>query len=78
MAQGTGRHDRVGAGFFRLLDRLDQFGERGVLARLDDGEAAALDLRRIVDRIAPARNDDPLQRIRLVRVVEAEEEEKKE
>jgi hypothetical protein len=40
----------------------DQLAERRLLARLDDREAAALDLRRVVDRLAAARLDDPLER----------------
>src|SRR5206468_8109501 len=64
--------DRVGAGLLRLLDRLDQLAQRGLLARLDDREPAALDLRRVVDRLAPACFDDPLERPRPVGVLEAE------
>src|SRR4051794_33217037 len=58
MAQGTRRHHHVRPGLHRLLDRLDQLAHRGLLARLDDREAAALDLRGIVDRLAAARLDD--------------------
>ena len=58
-------------GLLRLLDRLDQLAERRVLARLDDREAAALDLRRVVDRLAAAGGDDPLERVGPVGVVEA-------
>src|SRR5207302_10134358 len=57
----------------RLLDRLDQLAERRLLARLDDREAATLDLGRIVDRLAAACLDDALERPRPVRVLEAEE-----
>ena len=57
MAEGAWRHDCVGAGLLRLLDGLDQLTERRVLARLDDREAAALDLRRVVDRLAAAGGD---------------------
>src|SRR5262249_37881931 len=46
--------------------------ERGLLARLDDREPAALELRRVVDRLAAARLDDPLERRRPVGVLEAE------
>jgi hypothetical protein len=72
VAERAGRHDRVGACLGRLLDRLDQLAERGVLARLDDRKAAALDLRRVVDRLAAAGLDDPLQRLGPVGIVEAE------
>src|ERR671929_889184 len=71
MAQRARRHDRVGAGLVRLLDRLDQLAERRLLTRLDDREAAALDLRRVVDRLAAARLDDRLERPRAIRVLEA-------
>src|SRR4029453_8140756 len=73
MAQGAWSHDGVRASLGGLLDRLDQLRERDVLARLDDREAAALDLRRIVDRLPAARVDDPLERLRPVRVLEAED-----
>src|SRR5262245_62492235 len=73
MAERARRDDRVRAGFLRLLDRLDQLAERRVLARLDDREAAALDLRRVVDRLPAARADDALERFRPVGIVEAEE-----
>src|SRR5205823_10832714 len=49
MAERARRHESVGAGLLRLLDRLDQLTERSLLAGLDDRKAAALDLRRIVD-----------------------------
>src|ERR687898_2757736 len=73
MAERARRHDRVGPTLDRLLDRLHELPERGVLARLDDREAAALDLRRIVDDLAAARLDDALERPRLVRVLEPEQ-----
>src|SRR3954467_14890772 len=73
MAEGARRHDRVGARLLRLLDRLDQLAERRFLARLDDREPAALDLRRVVDRLAAARFDDALQRARAIRVLVPEQ-----
>src|SRR3954463_1661906 len=73
MAEGARRHDRVGARLLRLLDRLDQLTERRFLARLDDREPAALDLRRVVHRLAPAGLDDPLERPGPVRVLEPED-----
>src|SRR5581483_3469509 len=73
VAERARRHDRVGPGLHRLLDRLDQLAERRLLAGLDDREAAALDLRRIVDGRAAAGLDDRLQRPRPVRVLEAED-----
>src|SRR3990170_7025615 len=73
MAERARRDHRIRPGLLRLLDRLDELGESDVLARLDDREAAALDLRRIVDRLPAARGDDPFQRLRLVGVLEAEE-----
>src|SRR5438034_951301 len=57
----------------RLLDRLDQLAERRLLARGDDRETAALDLRRVVDRLAAAGLDDPLERPGTIRILEAEE-----
>src|SRR4051795_11137630 len=63
--------DRVRARLVRLLDRLDQLAESGLLARLDDREAAALDLRRVVDGLAAAGLDDPLERPGTVGVLEA-------
>src|SRR5207248_10926958 len=71
VAERARSHDGVGTGLLRLLDRLDQLAERGLLARLDDRKAAALDLRGIVDRLAAARLDDPLQRPRPVGILEA-------
>src|SRR5207302_11357046 len=61
----------VGAGLDRLLDRLDDLTERRLLARRDDREAAALDLRRVVARLASAGLDDPLERPGAVRILEA-------
>src|SRR5438552_3188197 len=72
MAERARGDDRVGARLPRLLDRLDQLAERGLLAGLDDREPAALDLRGIVDGLAPARFDDPFERPRAVRILEAE------
>src|SRR5947209_15710520 len=71
MAERAGRDHRVGAGLVGLLDRLDELAERRLLARLDAREAAALDLRRVVDRLAAAGLDDPLERPRAVGVLEA-------
>src|SRR5581483_3148671 len=71
VAERARRHDRVGAGLVGLLDGLDQLAERGLLTRLDDREPTALDLRRVVDRLPAARLDDPLERPRPVRVLEA-------
>ena len=71
VAERARRHHRVGARLDRLLDRLDQLAERRLLAGLDDREAAALDLRRVVDRLAAAGLDDPLERPRPVGVLEA-------
>src|SRR5207302_2598110 len=71
VAERARRHDRVGARLRGLLDRLDQLAERDLLARLDDREAAALDLRRVVDRLAAAGLDDPLERPGAVRILEA-------
>src|SRR5438552_18445160 len=73
MAERTRRHQRVGARLERLLDRLDELAHRGLLARLDDREAAALDLRRVVDRLATARLDDALERPRAIGILEAED-----
>src|SRR6266498_3414571 len=56
-----------------LLDRLDQLAERRLLARLDDREPAAFDLRRVVDRLSPARLDDPLERPRPVGILEPQD-----
>src|SRR5205085_372694 len=53
--------------------RLDQLAHRGLLARLDDREAATLDLGRIVDRLAAARLDDPLERPGAIGILEAED-----
>src|SRR4051794_22553059 len=73
VAERAGRHHHVSAGLDRLLDRLDQLAHRRLLARLDDREAAALDLRRVVDRLAATGLDDPLERPRPVGVLETEE-----
>src|SRR6266508_668081 len=73
VAERARRHHRVRAGLHRLLDRLDQLAERGLLARLDDREAAALDLGGIVDRLAAAGLDDPLERPRAVGILEAQD-----
>src|SRR5213082_4127711 len=73
MAERARRDHRVGAGLLGLLDRLDQLAERDLLTRLNDREAAALDLRRVVDRLAAAGLDDRLERPRPVRVLEAED-----
>src|SRR6476646_4118908 len=70
MAQRARGHDRVRAGLVRLLDRLDQLTQSRLLACLDDRETAALDLRRVVDRLAAARLDDPFERPWAVRVFE--------
>src|SRR5262249_52561458 len=72
MAERARRHHRVGASLHGLLDRLDQLAERGLLARLDDREAAALDLGRVVDRLAAAGLDDRLERPGTVRILEPE------
>src|SRR5712692_11110608 len=61
MAERARGDDYVCTRLLRLLDRLDQLAERRLLAGLDDREATALDLCRIVDRLAPARLDDPLE-----------------
>src|SRR6059058_4136547 len=71
MAERARRDHRVGAGLLGLLDRLDQLAERDLLTRLNDREAAALDLRRVVDRLAAAGLDDPLERPWPVGVLEA-------
>src|SRR5207237_4676198 len=73
MAERARRDHRVGAGLLGLLDRLDQLAERDLLTRLNDREAAALDLRRAVDRLAAAGLDDRLERPWPVRVLEAED-----
>src|SRR5258708_795285 len=70
VAERARRHHHVGPRFERLLDWLDQLAERGLLARLDDREAAALDLRRVVDRLSAAGFDDALERPRPVRILE--------
>src|SRR5207247_2470780 len=73
MAERARRDDHVRTGLLGLLDRLDQLAERRIFAGLDDRKAAALDLRRIVDRLAAARLDDPLERPGTVRILEAED-----
>src|SRR5436190_3830833 len=73
VAERARRDDRVRAGLLGLLDRLDQLAEGRLLARLDDREPTALDLRGVVDRLAPAGLDDPLQRPGPVRILEAED-----
>src|SRR5207247_2495351 len=73
VAERARRDHRVGPGLDRLLDRLDQLAERRLLPRLDDREAAALDLRRVVDRVAAAGRDDRLERPGPVRVLETEQ-----
>src|SRR5438094_621931 len=72
MAERARRHHGVGAGLGGLLDRLDQLAERDLLARLDDREAAALDLRGVVDRLPAAGLDDRLERPRPVGILEPE------
>src|SRR5205085_1557072 len=73
MAKRARRHHRVRPRLGGLLDRLDQLAERGLLAGLDDREAAALDLCRVVDRLAAASLDDALERPRAVGILEAEQ-----
>src|SRR6266540_5309448 len=73
MAERARSDHRVRAGLLSLLDRLDQLAERRFLAGLDDREPAALDLRRVVDRLTSARLDDPLERPRPVGILEAED-----
>src|SRR6266571_9527032 len=73
MAERARGDDHIRTGLLRLLDRLDQLAERRLLTRLDDREPAALDLRRVVDRLAAARLDDPLERPRAVGILEAED-----
>src|SRR6185503_14020351 len=73
MAERARRDHRVGAGFERLLDQLDELAECQLLTGLDDRETAALDLGRVVDRLAAASLDDRLERPRAVGVLEAHE-----
>src|SRR5690349_647013 len=73
VAERARSHERIGAGLLRLLDRLDELAERRFLTRLDDREAAAFDLRGVVDRLAAACLDDPLERPGAVGVLEAED-----
>src|SRR5581483_1480062 len=71
MAERARRHHHVRTRLERLLDWLDELAHRRVLSCLDDREPATLDLRRIVDRLAAACLDDPLERPRPIRVLEA-------
>src|SRR5258708_33986988 len=71
VAERARRDDRVGPRFVGLFNRLDQLAERGLLAGLDDREAAALDLRGVGDRLAAACLDDPLERPRTVGILQA-------
>src|SRR3954465_10914048 len=71
VAERARRDDRVGPALHRLLDPLDQLAERGLLPRLDDREPAALDLRRVVDRLPTPRRDDRLEAPRTVGILEA-------
>jgi len=73
MAERAGSDHRVCARVHRLLDRLDQLTERDVFARLDDRESAALDLGRVVDRLASAGLDDRLQRPGAIGILETED-----
>src|SRR5215211_7690431 len=73
MAERARRHHCVRAGFDRLLDRLEQLSKRSLLARLDDRETAALDLRRIVHGLPTTGVDDGLERPRAVGVLETEQ-----
>src|SRR5207245_535019 len=73
MAERARRDHHVGAGLHGLLDGLNQLAERSLLARGDDRKTAALDLRGIVDGLAAARLDDPLERPRAVGILEAEQ-----
>ena len=73
VAERARRHHRVRAGLLGLGQRLDQLAQGDLLAREHDREAAALDLRRVVDRLGAARLDDPLERLRPVGVLEPEQ-----
>src|SRR6266540_3514436 len=73
VAERAGCDHRVGPRLGRLLDRLEELAQGGRLTGLDDREAAALDLRRVVDRLTAAGIDDRLERMRLVGVLEAQE-----
>src|SRR5207249_1384899 len=73
VAEGAWCHHRIGAGLRGLLDRLDQLAHRNVFPRLDDREAAALDLGRVVDRLAATGVDDGLERPGPIRVLETEQ-----
>src|SRR5205807_4368688 len=57
MAKRARRDHHVGAGLERLLDRLDELAQCRLFACLDDREAAAFDLRGVVDRLTAARLD---------------------
>src|SRR5215211_466900 len=73
VAERAGRHHHVGPGLDRLLDRLDQLAERNLFAGLNDREAAALDLRGVIDWLPSASLDDGLERPGTVRILEPEE-----
>src|SRR5262249_55765765 len=73
VAERARRDHHVRAALERLLDGLDELAHRRLLAGLDDRKAAALDLRRIVDRLAAARLGDPLERPRPVGILEPED-----
>src|SRR5262245_19077120 len=62
VAQRSRSHDRIRARLGRLLYRLEKLAERNLLARLDDRDAAPLDLCGIVDGLPAACLDERLQR----------------
>ena len=68
MTERTRCDDRVGTGLLCLFDRLDQLAERSLLTRLDDREATALDLGRVIDRRSAACLDDPFEVLLMRRV----------